>query len=101
MTVYHKLVRDKIPEIIKKKGGTPVTHIADEKEYQEKLYEKFREEVEEFLSHRDPEELADVLEVCYAVCELQGLDPAKLEELRKKKAEERGGFKERIILEES
>lgn len=73
--------------------------IADEDEYWEKLKEKLEEEVNEFLEESNTEELADILEVVYALCDHLGIDKAHLEEVRKKKAEERGGFKERIILD--
>jgi predicted house-cleaning noncanonical NTP pyrophosphatase (MazG superfamily) len=59
-----KLVRDKIPQIIRTKGLEPVIYAADAEEYGVRLRAKLREEVEEFLdSGSDPEELADILEV--------------------------------------
>ena len=56
---YNKLVRDKIPKIIEKDGQTPVIHIANKKEYKQKLLEKLQEEVDEFLKDQNQEELAD------------------------------------------
>lgn len=101
---YDKLVRNEIPEIIKKGGKESVTHIADEKEYAQKLQEKLEEEVHEFLSSDDEhkiEEIADILEVLYAYCTVKGISREEIERIRKKKAEERGGFQQRIILEET
>lgn len=96
---YNKLVRDKIPEIIRRKGAIPITHIASDEEYQQKLKAKLQEEVNEFLEDNNEEELADILEVIYALCDLYKFDKDKLEQLRLNKAEKRGGFKNKIILD--
>ena len=94
-----KLVRDKIPEIIKADAKMPITHVADDTEYWEKLKNKMNEEISEFLETESKEELADVLEVIYAVCDFMHFDKNELEEIRKKKAEEKGGFEKKIILD--
>lgn len=93
-----KLVRDKIPQIIKSKGLEPVVYTASIEEYSARLRGKLREEVEEFIaSDDDPEELADILEVLYVLAGQAGTDQEQLEKLRAAKAEERGGFDNRII----
>jgi predicted house-cleaning noncanonical NTP pyrophosphatase (MazG superfamily) len=93
-----KLVRDRIPEIIRAEGLDPVIYTADAEEYGTRLRDKLREEVAEFIaSDNDPEELADILEVLYALAEQMGTSRQQLEELRAAKAEKRGGFAERII----
>jgi predicted house-cleaning noncanonical NTP pyrophosphatase (MazG superfamily) len=90
--------RGKIPQIIRVKGLEPVIYAAGPDEYATRLRDKLTEEVGEFLdSDSDPEELADVLEVVYALAALAGTDPQRLEKLRAAKADERGGFADRII----
>ena len=98
---YNKLVRDKIPEIMESKGLVPVTHVASDEEYQQKLKAKLQEEVDEFFKDSNEEELADILEVTYALCDLYEINRSRLELLRKEKAEKRGGFRNRIILDET
>jgi len=98
---YNKLVRDKIPEIIKSKGSAPITHIASDEEYWQKLKEKLVEEVNEYIENDNEEELADILEVLYAIFDFKKTDSVKLETLRIEKANKRGGFKNKIILEET
>ncbi len=99
--LYNKLVRDKIPDIILSRGVMPKTHIADEAEYWQKLKEKLTEEVDEFKSDESIAEIADIMEVIDTICEYKGFDKAQIEILRAEKAEKRGGFKDKVILEES
>jgi len=98
---YNKLVRDKIPDLIKQKGSTPVIKIASDEEYLGKLIEKFKEESDEFLKEFSEEELADLLEVIYAICDFKKINRENLEILRKEKSEKRGSFKNKIILKET
>ena len=99
MKVYNKLVRDRIPEIIEESGRTCKTRILDEDEYLEKLDEKLLEEVAEYLADKSLEEMADVLEVLQTISLARGYSLGELESVRKKKAEERGAFRDRIFLE--
>jgi len=98
---YNKLVRDKIPSIINNKGIFSITHIADDEEYWRKLKEKLQEEVDEFLKDENEEELADILEVIYAICDFKNINKEELELLRAKKYDEKGGFENKIILDET
>ena len=98
---YNKLVRDKIPEYIKSKGGNAIVHIADDKEYWEKLKDKLQEEVKEFIEAESVEEMADVLEVIDAILDFKNFNKKELEKVKNKKADERGKFKNKIVLDES
>ncbi len=98
---YNKLVRDKIPEYIRKKGGTPITHIANEAEYWEKLKEKLLEEIKEFEKDESAEEFGDILEVLDAIAEYKKFNRNEIEKIKEKKTTKKGRFKNRIILDES
>ena len=98
---HNKLVRDRIPDIIKQDNRVPVTRIADDVEYWQKLKEKLLEEANEFHQDETEKELADILEVINAICEHKNIDKDRLEQLRKDRAEKRGAFRDKIILEET
>ena len=98
---FDKLVRDKIPDIIRAKGETATTHVAEVVERKAKLREKLQEELNEYIESGRLEELADLLEVIHGICALHGIAFEDVEALRKYKAEVRGGFEQGIILEET
>jgi predicted house-cleaning noncanonical NTP pyrophosphatase (MazG superfamily) len=98
MPTYNKLVRDHIPEIIAAGGKQYTTEILSDAAYLEKLNEKLREELDEYLQEQDLTELADLLEVIYAVAQARGMSKEELEKIRAAKAEKRGGFERKILL---
>jgi predicted house-cleaning noncanonical NTP pyrophosphatase (MazG superfamily) len=99
MTTNTKLVRDEIPAIITRSGDTCTTHIATEDEYRALLYAKLSEEVAEVTEEPSREELADLLEVIYAICNLENWTLDEVEKTRLAKRAERGGFQNRVVLE--
>lgn len=102
MPTYNKLVRDRIPDIIQSQGKSLKTRILDSDEYRSELRTKLAEEVSEYTHAQSDteaiEELADVLEVIQALATAHGFTAQQLEEIRTRKAVERGAFQERIYL---
>ena len=100
MTIIHeKLVRDRIPQINQGSGKACSTRILTQDEYVAALDAKLQEELNEYQADNSMEELADLLEVMMAVAAARGHDFAEVEAIRRRKAEERGGFSDRIWLE--
>ena len=95
---YDKAIRDKIPEIIQKDGYSCNVETLSDEEFLEQLEKKLSEEVEEYQNDKNPEELADILEVIYRVAQLRGVSKEELEKIRIKKSEERGGFDKNLFL---
>ena len=97
---YDKLVRDRIPEIIESKGKVCKTEILSDEKYLEMIDKKLDEELCEYHTDKNLEELADLLEVIYAAAKARGYTLCELEATRAKKAAERGAFDKKILLVE-
>lgn len=101
--VYNKLVRDKIPEIIKNRGGKPNCRILNDAEYKKSLLDKLYEEYQEVIKSEKSEELieecADVLEVIFAIAKNEKISQDKLLKIMMEKRKKRGGFENKIFLE--
>ena len=92
-----KHVRDKITKIIIADGKKPITRILGDDEYLQELDKKLNEEIAEYQADKSIEELADVLEVLFAICEARGHSVEELMEVRNNKREKRGGFEKKIF----
>ena len=99
MPIHNKLVRDTIPKIIEKTGKVCHIHTLTSDEYLAELDRKLNEECAEYQADKSLEELADMLEVMYAIAEARGYSVEELEKVRAEKAEKRGAFIEKIYLE--
>lgn len=104
--IHHKLVRDRIPEIIQSDGKTCFHHQAADQELRDAIGDKVIEEAQEFLEawqcadDKDIlKESADILEILLAGLEQHGLGLDDLLAARASRAEKRGAFTQGIILE--
>ena len=100
---YNKLVRDKIPDIIKSNGETPITRILSDDEYKIELERKLYEEYNEVMNATGKdrlEELADMLEVMKCLAELENSNLDEVMDIAKTKVKKRGSFNKKIFLED-
>ncbi len=101
---FPKLVRDRIPEIIKNRTGKyPKTRAAvSGPEYLEFLVKKLMEESVELAASINGasarEELADVFEVIEAILKIKKWPRHSIVNLQKAKAKQKGKFNRKFIL---
>jgi predicted house-cleaning noncanonical NTP pyrophosphatase (MazG superfamily) len=96
--VREKLVRDKIPDLIRNSGGTPSIRVAENQELDYFIRLKVQEEANELFESGDNEEIVDLLEIIDALLTHRGFSREKIDEMKKDKVEERGKFDMGIIL---
>ncbi|HEY9807824.1 MAG TPA: nucleoside triphosphate pyrophosphohydrolase [Halomicronema sp.] len=99
---YKKLVRDRIPEIIREAGKECKTETFSEIQYSFALRDKLIEEALEVKAVLNDEdlikELADLFEVIEAILQESGISKEAVLAEQKKRRNERGGFEKRIKL---
>lgn len=97
---FDKLIRDKIPEIIEASGSKAVIEVLDDESYHKYLNAKLEEELKEYKESCNIEELADLVEVVYALLDYKGVSPEQFDAIRTSKNVERGSFKKKLLLKE-
>ena len=97
--IYNKLVRDYIPDIIELNGGSCKIKVLSGDDYINALDAKMLEELDEYRASRDIEELADMLEVLFAMAESQGYSWIDIAGCHREKRKKRGSFDKGIFLE--
>jgi predicted house-cleaning noncanonical NTP pyrophosphatase (MazG superfamily)/uncharacterized cupin superfamily protein len=93
-----KVIRDRIPEIIRLSGRKCVVNELSDFSFLPELEKKLKEELKEYLESKKLEELADLLEIIYRIAELRGSSKDGLDALRLRKKEENGGFEKNLFL---
>ncbi len=95
---YNKLIRDRIPEILKSKGKEAITEVLAPQDYLDRLHEKLDEELEEYHETCSIDELVDLVEVIYGILDYRCVTKEEFEEIRWLKKEKRGSFEKRLLL---
>lgn len=99
---YYQLVRDKVPDIIKKKNMTPVYKKLNEGEFKYYLKLKLKEEMEEMSQQENPSEigknLVDIVEVIDYLKKAYGISESQLKKLHDQKIKEKGNFDKKLFL---
>lgn len=97
--VYNKLVRDKIPKNINSMNDRKCNYkILTEEEYIQELDKKLFEEAHEFIEEHSVEELADLMEVIFAIMKVKNISMKELENIRELKNNKKGSFNDKIYL---
>lgn len=98
MKFYDKLVRDRIPEIIESSGNKCDIEVVSDEVALDYLYKKLNEEVSELIEDKNLEEIADVMEVLFAIASKYGYSEKDVLDKRDEKKSARGGFENNLVL---
>jgi predicted house-cleaning noncanonical NTP pyrophosphatase (MazG superfamily) len=95
---YNKIVRDKIPEIIRNSGRTCEYKILGESEVKGALKEKLIEKAQIFSVRPSEDELSDIYELLEAIVETFDFEPMHIDYLKIQNKENKGTYSEKVFL---
>ena len=100
--LYNKLVRDRMPEIMRSQGEEPVVRVLTEDEFKQKIRLKLLADAGEARVAKTREELvkelADVLEIVDAIADVESVPLDEIQLVKTQRRTERGGFERRVYL---
>jgi predicted house-cleaning noncanonical NTP pyrophosphatase (MazG superfamily) len=99
VTVYNRLVRDRIPEIIESMGNIAVWQTLDDESYSKALLDTIVRSSLQFAETESLESLADLIETIEAWLEARGLTMDEVDRARAEKHKRCGGYDGRRFLE--
>ena len=95
-----KLIRDKLPQIMRASGIQVFERVMEKDEYLKRLKDKLLEEAKEVIASGSEkemrEELADLLEVMLSLAKAYGMELADIQQAAEQKRADKGGFDNRI-----
>jgi len=97
-TIYNKAIRDKIPEIIENSGKKGIVKQLSDEEFLPELEKKLSEEVNEYFSSGDIEELVDIIEIINRILELRNVNRKDFDSILSEKRKNRGAFDSNYFL---
>jgi predicted house-cleaning noncanonical NTP pyrophosphatase (MazG superfamily) len=101
--IYNKLIRDKIPGIIKINNAVSKISELSAEEFKIALNKKIIEEACELAEAKSNEEilneLADILEVTEAIAKNSNITSGEITKRKEEKKQERGAFEKGLFLE--
>jgi len=99
---YNKLIRDRIPEIIKEAGWKPTVKTLNKKEFLSALKKKAIEEANELDRAKNKKdiinEMSDIQELLDVLAEEIKATRTEIKKFQNTKRKKRGGFKKRLFL---
>ncbi|MBC3803140.1 hypothetical protein GH808_01605 [Acetobacterium fimetarium] len=95
---YNKLVRDKVPEIIRESGRACEYKILGQSEIRTALKDKLLEKAQVFMNSPSEDELSDIYELLETIVEAFDYEPLHIDYLKIQNKENKGSYSEKVFL---
>lgn len=99
---YRKLIRDKIPDVMRAKGKAFSVHPLGQKAFEKELLRKVEEEASALTNVKTRaeliDEIADVMDVLDEICRVKKITKRSIQKIQTEHQKTKGGFKKKYFL---